>query len=626
MQQLQAVAVRRSRWHKKVIESVRCNTAYMCEELDLARLYPVVPKYIGNGEYVNTQSVLPFQRMMHEGQSLNGRKAHVVALVGGVGSGKSVSLLVQAHYLCLKYPGYQIMYVMPYDYYFWMYFKPLLDQVIDPENNPHVKKFNGKEQKVYYRNGSSIICKGFESAESIRMFGVHAVFYEEITQLCDCDQQKARAVYKTMFQRMRARPVHYPYLVYLATNPAGLDWVYEELVIRSPYKDSPHTILIPPCDKYIENASLPPAQRLDGMELEGVCNKCGLTCQKDCRYYPLTGAEIECYEYVLEDSVTDEGSQTIFTLSIDTQNNPFNPKSFVATMANQYRNDPLMYQAMVKGKFTQSRSLGFSPPFYREEVHILTWQEIAEAYGWDPGGSWPTFWQALVGIDPGGTTSQYAALLLLHDVENGYMFAVDQVYEANITWDKFCRNILDMTAPYDRVSYYIDCHAATAKSGAAATVESIGDRLREHNIVAELARGYSKKAGLDAAINLLDPDLLTEHPFRSDKVFEENGVTKYMLGSSRLWIQGDEGGGVLGAPDLINEMRRWRRKPTRKRIVRAADADLVSQRPEEPFVDAFDHLITSLFFVLLTYQPMRHRPPQRGGRSPKILPYTNLMD
>ena len=624
--------VEKAKWPFKHVDTKSAALEALCRPVTLRSLYPPIEREI-DGVYHKVKTILPHQQMFHSGISLCGKYAKNILLAGGVGSGKSISASVEVVQGCLNNPGLKVVCILPLDYYLTESVRPTLDKVIDTENSIHVRGFNMRTQTLNFMNGSSVRFKAYDDAEKIKGWDAHWIWFEELSELADRSNEKKMAVYLACLMRLRG--IGYPTRIIATMNPLGHDAAWKIFIQRSPQAKNPDSYWVPMCDKRRDFLAKPENRNLDyknprEIANQNECNKCSLTCKKECRHYPITGQEIHRYEYI-----TPTGD-IFYTITTGSAANPFNPPGYVETMIEQMSQDPLTRRRMVEGRFDSLNQLIYDKPNYSVDWNVVTWEEVAAAYGWNEEDDWwPNDWPVVIGIDVGGHVSPYAFETYLYDEKENWAFCIDEVYKPALRWDEVAAILKKMAKPFRNVRFVIDPKSGPRKEGA--TQESVIEELRKYGLYIQVAEGYQK--GFYRTVQtLLHPDPLYPHPFIPDEQYEDqNGITTWKLGRPSLFYIGSRecthprrtsdnpNGCDCACPMNLKEKSVWRVNQKRLRAPKESEEGLTPQAQETP-VDTDDHAQTAEMFAVkligfkgLDPETRRRRPTHRKPMDPLML-------
>ena len=153
-------------------------------------------------------------------------KARYLLNSGGVGSGKTYSIVIKTLILCSQYPGIFIL-IGAQTY-------PLLRDTTLREflavcPRDIIKSYNRTEQHFILKNGSEIIFRSFDDANKLKSLNLGACGIEEMTDISE-------EIMKMLRTRMRQNGM--PGCIYGATNPGTFgNWVYKYF-IEDPIPDS----------------------------------------------------------------------------------------------------------------------------------------------------------------------------------------------------------------------------------------------------------------------------------------------------------------------------------------------------------------------------------------------------
>lgn len=176
----------------------------------------------------NYYQPLPRQAIFHESD------AKYKCYMGGVGSGKTTALVMEALILSLEYPGnYGLIgrYTYPELRDTTMYeFFNVLNQLPDSL----VKEWRKTENKLTLANDSVIIFRHLEEPDKLKSLNLGFFAIDEMTEVPE-------DVWDMLKTRLRKREVG-RHVGFGTTNPEGHDWVWETFCKR--YKDNPKYLFV----------------------------------------------------------------------------------------------------------------------------------------------------------------------------------------------------------------------------------------------------------------------------------------------------------------------------------------------------------------------------------------------
>ncbi|MCP4649733.1 MAG: PBSX family phage terminase large subunit [PVC group bacterium] len=179
----------------------------------------------------------------HQRQFIDSKKKYVLNS-GGVGSGKTYSIVLKTEKLIVQHPGIFIL-IGAQTY-------PLLRDttlrefisVIPPEI---IKQYNKTEQHFKFHNGSEVIFRAFDDPNKLKSLNLGAVGMEEMTDVSE-------EIFKML--RTRLRQQHMPGCLYGATNPGTFgNWVYKYF-IEQPLENSEIIYSVSADNKFLPSAYL----------------------------------------------------------------------------------------------------------------------------------------------------------------------------------------------------------------------------------------------------------------------------------------------------------------------------------------------------------------------------------
>lgn len=167
---------------------------------------------------------LPKQKQFHESQ------LRFKAFIGGLGSGKSLSGVMEVLKFCLENPGARGMIVAPT---YQMLTDATMDSFFQFTPPELIKQHQRGKRKVILINNSEIWYRSAENPERLRGPNIHFAFMDEAA-LC------SRKAWEILIGRIRA-PGH-PNKAWIAGTPNGFNWVYD-FFIKEPEENNRKNII-----------------------------------------------------------------------------------------------------------------------------------------------------------------------------------------------------------------------------------------------------------------------------------------------------------------------------------------------------------------------------------------------
>lgn len=587
-----------AKWRERTADAFEQAVTMMCEPFSVDSLYPTreVERPIGSGQYVEVQQGMPHQKLLHSKKTPSGKDPKYLLFNGGVGSGKSICMCVEILWLLRTYPGIVIVVIAAFDYYFDEFFLPTFNAVFSEEDNPLLKSKNVKSRTWVLTNGSTLRCKAYDDAERIKGWQAHCIFITEAGLLGDRFNQKARAIFNALLERMRAPGRHFPRRVYLDQNPEGHNWSWELFIKPNPLGDAGLVTKIPPND-----------------------------------WYP-KGGQYREYEH------TTPTGDTYYCISTGTALNPFNPPGYLDSLTDSRLDDPAMISRKVEGDFTPVHALIYET-YCSVSTHVIPiekilayWEREIEFHGrtgYAGVDAIPRDWPLHVGIDPAGNSSPWAIEMYVEtppdEYGNNQYIAIDEIYCRGYTWGEMAEKILARTTDkgWKQVHYWIDPMFGTQKHGPNQT--SVREEFRSYGINCNIPRHYTKNPAIMRVKELLRRDNKHPHPYLADEV-EDNPDSihfgKWKIGTSMLYyasspdkIEVTKGiNNPLGIINYFNlkEKEVYRLDNTKERQSKDTEEGLAKVGPEK-VVDRDDHAQTAEMFVILGVHPL----PRTGQDRPR---------
>lgn len=165
---------------------------------------------------------------------------------GGVGSGKTYSIVLKSFQLLQTYPGiFGLIGAQTYP----LLRDTTLREFINVVPHETIKQYNKTEQHFTFHNGSEIIFRAFDDANKLKSLNLGFAAVEEMTDVSE-------EIFKML--RTRMRQMNMPGCIFGATNPGTFgNWVYryfiEKPIAKSEiiYSVSAHNDFLP--EEYLED-------------------------------------------------------------------------------------------------------------------------------------------------------------------------------------------------------------------------------------------------------------------------------------------------------------------------------------------------------------------------------------
>ena len=428
-------------------------------------------------------------------------------------SGKSVTLWADLVWNLRHYPGGKAVIMSAYDYYWDEFILPTFESVMSLDN-PFIIKANLKSRIFHCANGSTFRFHAYDDSSKIKGWDAHWLYVEEGSEVGGGNSWKAMQIIRAALMRLRAKPKNIPRFVRIAQNPNGHNYLWKMFIRNNPFGDVGKETTIDPCriyDKRLEDAHVratkethagrriyDPDKQIPNPdprvipfntsynEYRGRIKECCKTCDKQCKNYPngLSYAEFE---------KVDTNGDVYYTIASGSDANTTLPEGYISTMEASMEDDKDMLLRMVKGRFNPIQSLVYFGNPYYPDSHIITMQDVLEAYDWDrmeePGI--PEWIPAHVGIDVGGPKSPWAVEIyrILPDLDGQGEIAVctGEWYRAGVYWDDVIAAVGELCYGLTQVSFWIDPYSAPQKQGASQI--SVKEHFESAGIVVGEAQG-----------------------------------------------------------------------------------------------------------------------------------------
>lgn len=524
---------------------------------------------------------------------------------GGAGVGKTLALCAQMLWFLKTYPGIKIVVTTAYDYYFPEIILPKWREVLD-EDDPFIASQNIKERSYRMINGSEIRFHAYDDPEKVKGWEAHIIWIEEAAEVCNGNNYLAFSLWQMFITRLRAKPNHYPRMIYVSQNPKGHNWVWK--IFIKPEPAAPQT--------------------LGDIGLITVYGQ-------DSKGNNLLYREWE---------KTDAAGNTFYTIACPSYSNVHLAAGYVATMMSQHEGDKGKTDRMIEGLWSPINSLVYEPPFYAEATHCIPYQTFLDRWEYDEIPNWL---RVVVGIDCGGARSPWAVEYYLQAEDNTWV-CFDEIYLVQGGWDDIAQKIKEKHKQYGftNIAYWIDPQSSNMTSGPRS--EMIKTEFAARGIPTDFPRGYNKRGAIERVRSFLQRDRTEPCPYLDDEESEdEAGEPQWMIGKSRLYYLKDvpgkpkqhnlgDGKTVVlnpeghAAPGNIHEKTVYRYDETKNREAKEAEEGL-SPKKSEKLMDRDDHAQTAEFFAFLGIAPLtkeeRHRkppkaqyatPPQYGKRQRRV--------
>lgn len=583
--------INQARWRRKAVQNIKNAILDMVNPFTLLSLYPDREEKVGD-TWVTRKEILPHQQKLHDKISLCGREANVIGFSGGVGSGKSLALHVEMLYLLRRYPGIKIVTVCGYDYFFDESVNKTRELVL-PDDDPLIERYNIKERLIVMKNGSEWRFKAYDDPEKIKGWEAHVVWIEEGSELGDGNSSKAMAIYRALLMRLRGQG-NYPLRLYISQNPKGHNWFWNLFIKDSPYRNQPRVTWV-----------IAPGE--DEANPNGVCYK----------------------EY----EIVRPNGDIMYCISVPTAVNTKLPPSYLSTMLDQFSNDPQTRMRMIEGDFNPINQLIYDLPFYNPKINIVPLQKVLQYWeldrAYDPLEAFRR-WPLTVGIDTGGQQSPWAVEFYAH-APDGTLFCCDELYLYKQTWGSVAEAIKEKTRFWTGpVNYYID--PISSRQAAGPNQQRIVDEFAQYGIPCQMPEHYNKHSGISHVQSLLSPDRDRPHPYLEDEYDEATG--QWAIGCPTLFYLRDDAYISVKNPNIpgsvdnpegwipfynLKEKEVYRIDFKRQHEPKEYEEGL-SPAPQEKPVDRDDHAQTAEMFATMGSFPIetRSRKKRDGSERPDI--------
>lgn len=547
-------------------------TRNLLEEFSLKKLYPLSGYTRPDGTPGRRHSILPHQQKIHDGITPSGLKANRIVLSGGVGGGKTLCLCAQMLYYLKTYPGIQILVTAPFDYFFVMFILPKWREVLD-DNDPFIASKNVKDRTYIMTNGSQITFHAFSDPDNIRGFEAHIVWIEEAAQMGFGNNEVGDALYVEFGNRLRAKPDHYPKIIYLTQNPSGHNYVWKRFIQSEPNAPQP----LGDIGKITVWGKTKP-------------DKNGLV--RDLKYHEW-------------EKVHDSGDVYYAVVCPSYANTNLDPR-YIASMYGTMAQQPGLRERMIEGMWTQINSLVYEAPMFSPATHCIDYRRFLDCWEWDDLPPWN---RVVVGIDVGGQKSPWAVEYYMEIKEDGYpvhWVCFDEIVQIGATWNQIADLILEKQAQYGfrSIQYYIDPVSGNHNSGP--TQVNVIDEFRARGIHAAIPKGYNKYAGIGRVHSFMERDKKIPNPYIDDEqIIADDGTFEFSCGFARIYyLQGVPGmrtefnNHAYACPVNIAEKGVYRYDNEKIREAKASEEGL-SPMVSTKLIDRDDHTITAEFFAFL---------------------------
>lgn len=557
-------------------------TRNLLEPFVLKELYPLVDYERPDGTWGKRHEILPHQKKLHDGIAPSGKKAKFIVLSGGVGSGKTYAMCVMCLYYLKTYPGIKIVVSTAFDYFFSEFLMPTWRRVLD-DDDPFIVYKNVKERAYKMVNGSEIRFHAYIDPDNIRGWEAHIIWIDEGAQIGHGNNDIGYALWTAFIQRMRAKPDHYPHMMYVTQNPSGHNWIWKVFIKPETDRPQPHGDI-------------------------GIVTRWGT----DDKGHPL-----EYYEW---EKVTPDGD-VYYALVTSSYANKYLTAGYISSMLGNMADQKGTRERMVEGRWTPINSLVYEAPLYSPDTHCIDYQRFLDYHEWDEVPSWN---RVVVGIDCGGQRSPWAVEYYMY-VECDYYpprwVCFDEIYVIAKTWDEIADQILEKQRDYGftNIQYWIDPISSNHSSGPRA--ERIKDEFLARGIATHMPRGYNKYGAINRVHSFLLRDRSMPCPYKDDdQVMKEDGTFEFVNGHAKLYylqncpgraseIIRDDGKKIImnaegyAAPGNMHEKTVYRYDNTKNREPKAAEEGLTQALPQK-IMDRDDHAQTSEMFAMLGIAPL----------------------
>lgn len=550
------------------------------EPFRLEKLYPPTPVETSPGIWKNTYDIQPHQRKVHDRISLNGTRAKFLCFSGGVGSGKSRCVAAEVLKDLRTHAGMKYVCAIPYDYYADEFLLPIWWQVL-PEDSAHIKRWNAKTRSLTLTNGSTFRIKAYDDPEKIKGWEAHRIWIEEGSEIGDGNNDKALQIWNALLMRLRAAKPAYEPRVLVTQNPKGHNWVWKVFIKNEPTAPQP----------------------LGDIGKKTVFGK---TADGFDRYYK-------------EWEKVSANGDVFYTIATGTTANAYVPPGYVSTMLGQMADTPGLRQRMVEGEFNPINTLVYDYPIYSERTHVVDYQRFLEYWEIDEVPDW---WRIVVGIDCGGQRSPWA-IEYYCQTEDGHWVCFDEIYQTGLTWGEIADLILEKSARFSRIEYWIDPISSNQKQGP--TSDTIKAEFAARGLPTKQPKGYNKMGGIARVQNFLNRDHTQACPYLDDILNEaDDGTALWEVGKAQLYYLTNVPGKHTAknpcghaAPGNVAEKTVYRWDSTKNREPKATEEGLTPVQSEK-LIDRDDHAQTAEMFMALGINPIVPRHESSNSRRQSI--------
>jgi len=161
---------------------------------------------------------IEFELLDHQMQFVNSDSRYVINS-GGVGSGKTYSIVLKTLQLCLTYPG---IFILIGAQTFPLLRDTTMREFISVVPTELIRVHNKTRSHFILHNGSEVLFRPLDDPNKIKSYNLGAAAIEELTDVSE-------DIFKMIRTRMRQPGM--PGQVYGATNPGGFtNWVYKSFI------------------------------------------------------------------------------------------------------------------------------------------------------------------------------------------------------------------------------------------------------------------------------------------------------------------------------------------------------------------------------------------------------------
>lgn len=581
-----------ARWLSSTHQSITDALEGMTEPYTLASMYPPREVLNEDGTITVSREILPHQLAIHNKISPSGKtpmkdKTWYMLHSGGVGSGKSIGCFVEMLSIVRKYPKISVWSIYPYDYYIDQFGWPSLREIL-PDDSPLIERINLKTRVYTFKNGSTWTFHAFDDPSKVKGFSCTVMHLCEASEIGGNDNQKGRAIFNMLLQRMRTPSRNYPRIVIAEQNPSGHNWVWATWIKDSPMRQSPKvTWLVRPEDDPL-----------------------GL------------GAKYEEWERIGADG------SVYYAVASGSTTNTKNAKGYIESMLDNYQMDDSLRRRMVMGSFDPIDLLVFGEPYFSMKRNLVDIDDVVKYWQLDKlDKPFPEcikeHWKLIVGIDTAGASSPWAVEFFVETPTGDpfdpvkHLLGFDEIYIKGLVWQDIANLILEKTAGWRNVEYWIDPVSSNQRSGP--DLKTVLEEFSTWGIPCQTPSSYRTQTSWMHVHSLLHGDPSMPHVYLEEEGDEDPDTGKYQIGMPSLMflkskalqevpVQGkgrnNPNGWMQYALGL--EMGVYRYDSRKQREQKAWEEGLTPVGPEK-VISRDDHGITAMYFCTLGWHPPQKR-------------------